>query len=802
MTTTLPDIRVEQRETAPTEVPPLWQHQIEAVDNAEQMFATGVRHTVVIACGGGKTRVGSEIGRRVAPAGRVVVFAHTVDLVVQNLVAWVKHRGAELGRIVLVCSDQEALEQDTALDVPLPLITVTTDARTLAELARDDGPLLVVSTYQSLAVITQAHNQHQMREFDLAVCDEGHHTTGSVHGTWTGVHESGQLRARRRLFLTATPRIIDGKASISMANPTLFGDIHTALSYSRGREDGILAPYRLVGAVITDEQMHRLVEAQRQTHYQVGNVGLSTTMLAAQMAVLRAAREHGIRTLITYHRRVADAQWFAKTLPGTAQFVGEDSRPAGPIRTSYVHGNQTRAERRLALRFLHTPPADGLVVCANARVLLEGADLPGMGGVALVDPMRSVTDIVQAMGRALRTNGDPNKVATIIVPVFLGPNEDPASALQRSHFNDLWHTVQALRATDDSLAQRLDRARGRLGRGTAPDGGALDTVPSGELPSWLSISGIPVPGDFASKLLLKTVLEATDPWQERLDAFREYRDENGDLLIPVAFVDKYGRPVGKWMRTPRTSYKANQLPPERITDANALGVVWDVLAHNRQQAVEALLSYGRHFKHFRIPADYSGHPGSTLTHEQMVNAAQSVRQWYKTDQLELRHVKALQAAGFPWAPRSDFMPQFLADLAAYRRAHGDVDVPPSYCTPAVRGNKPRPLGRQVVGVRRQKAPLDPEDLEALQELGFALTANAREAQWKHHVAVLAAYLKTSDNIRPSSKVVFRNVRIGQWLINVFSRYKRGELKEQQVRDLIAIGVVLPPLPGSAGRKRS
>ncbi|TRO56490.1 hypothetical protein E4K73_46580 [Streptomyces sp. IB201691-2A2] len=49
--------------------------------------------------------------------------------------------------------------------------------------------------------------------------------------------------------------------------------------------------------------------------------------------------------------------------------------------------------------------------------------------VLFSDARGSMVDIVQMVGRALQLNPDQGKLATLVVPVFLGPSEDPNELL-------------------------------------------------------------------------------------------------------------------------------------------------------------------------------------------------------------------------------------------------------------------------------------------------------------------------------------------------------------------------------------
>ena len=60
---------------------------------------------------------------------------------------------------------------------------------------------------------------------------------------------------------------------------------------------------------------------------------------------------------------------------------------------------------RVLLRFRNLEP-DEIGLLSNARCLAEGVDVPTLDGVAFIDPRRSTTDIIQAVGRAIRKAPD------------------------------------------------------------------------------------------------------------------------------------------------------------------------------------------------------------------------------------------------------------------------------------------------------------------------------------------------------------------------------------------------------------
>ena len=66
--------------------------------------------------------------------------------------------------------------------------------------------------YQSIVVVATAQSELGLFEVDLIVCDEAHRTTGVTlaggdESHFVKVHDNAYLRARKRLYMTATPRV-------------------------------------------------------------------------------------------------------------------------------------------------------------------------------------------------------------------------------------------------------------------------------------------------------------------------------------------------------------------------------------------------------------------------------------------------------------------------------------------------------------------------------------------------------------------------------------------------------------------
>lgn len=208
-----------------------------------------------------------------------------------------------------------------------------------------------------------------------------------------------------------------------MDDEDLFGPVAYRLTLSDAIDLGLLADYQILVPVVTDEDLRDWLA----TGPGAGVDGLR--LAGRQVAALRAIHDHKLRRVLTFHHRVADARAFATTLHDTAATLPAHLRPES-LWADWISGHHApQVRRRLLLEFAsHTTP-DTPAVLSNARVLGEGIDVPAIDAVVFADPKNSPVDTVQAVGRALRQQPGAGKKATLVVPVYLTPDEDPDDLL-------------------------------------------------------------------------------------------------------------------------------------------------------------------------------------------------------------------------------------------------------------------------------------------------------------------------------------------------------------------------------------
>lgn len=764
--------------------PPLWEHQREAVKDLTAELTSAGRATNVMACGTGKTRVGAEVAGLVASSEPVLIVVPTLDLVAQTLTAWLEALGREaLGRVIAVCGDKEVMDRDDAADLVTLQVEVTSDAGRLAELLRERwGRSTVAITYQSLPKLVAAHRFRGVQPWKLVVVDEAHRSAGVKNRKWAVIHDDVQVPASKRLYMTATPRLVsarDGDLTevVSMDDEKVFGRVAHRLSFAQARERRLLADYRVIVSVVTDEEMHRLAtERERNTFLQVGPSAVSAPMLARQVAVLRAARELKIQRMLTYHRRVMDARWFSQTLQRADALLGR----ADTLTTGYVYGSQRRALRRSELAKLADSRLDRVVI-SNARVLSEGYDAPAVDGVAFIDARKSTIDTVQALGRALRLGGKKDKTAYILVPVLMEPGQDPIGALQGSAYAPVWQVVRALAAHDEALGAELEARRRELGR--TPCGQTLD-----ELPEWLHITGMPVPHRFAEAITVQAVRSTTVSWEEHMGAAAAYVAEHGDLLVRADFVTESGLPLGQWIRSVRQLHKDGKLSPARHAQLDELGMIWDVLDENFTRHLEAAAKYRAKYGNLRIPRGYIT-PGP----DQIRLGEWISRLRVRREQLSTRQREALDELGMVWNVFAEDWNRGIEAARSYRQRNGHLRVPYGHVEEPSPGSKGFPLGAWLSARRRERhTTLTPERIAELDALGMIW--DQHENAWRRNFEALKAYYARHGNLDMSPQHIERlpdgEIALGTWLYRQRAGLKSGTLSAERTAALESLGVKL------------
>ncbi|MFI1286788.1 Helicase associated domain protein [Streptomyces sp. NPDC020858] len=616
-------------------------HQEEAVEAivrgldippGKRIPEAGLRATVVAACGTGKTFIAAAAALRLARHGRVLVLLPTLDLLTQTVREW--RLAGHTGPGVAVCS----LEDDPQL---WQLDVRTTTSAPQLGLWHGRGPVTVYATYASLPVIAEAHEGLYglpMDVFDLVVVDEAHRTSGSAGKAWADVHRQEVIPAMRRLYMTATPRIwmerpprswaqereqeqeevrrraeeerrgreeAEGRVYVarprwdrlpkelacSMDDPKVFGPVVYELSLASAISRGLLAKYQIVVAELTDPVVtpDRLNGEERYEEQLRGE-----RLAAMQTALLETMSAHGLQTTITFHHRTIEAEAFAAGLQRVAARLHQVDPVRHPERvwSGWLCGEHEGSHRQSVLADFGRRA--GRAVLSNCRVLGEGVDIRATDSVALIDPKGSAVDIVQAIGRALRQKPGEGKMATLIVPIFLGEDEKPEDMLSSNSYRPLIRVLEGLRAHDSRAVEMLaipQENQKRVVEPSLPVGKAPD---EGEEESRLLLR-FATPRDpalIAKWITYQVINTERQDWRRGAEAACRYRQREGDLDVPYEHVETAGSfPLGRWLSDQRRAYRAGTITGERAAELEELGIVWDTADAGFEENLGAARAY-------------------------------------------------------------------------------------------------------------------------------------------------------------------------------------------------------------------
>ena len=191
----------------------------------------------------------------------------SISLLNQSLMEWTAQSIFPF-HVYAICSDPKASAvNDSIVDTCIPATTNVDKLVAQYQINGSDGLHFFFSTYQSIDVVARFQKKSGI-EFDLIVCDEAHRTTGvrladEDDSNFTKVHDNEFIHAKRRLYMTATPRIYgddskkkaDEKNAIlaSMDDETIFGPEFHRLSFSQAVEKGLLSDYKVLVMAVDEE---------------------------------------------------------------------------------------------------------------------------------------------------------------------------------------------------------------------------------------------------------------------------------------------------------------------------------------------------------------------------------------------------------------------------------------------------------------------------------------------------------------------------------------------------------------------
>ncbi len=494
-------------------------HQVEALAAVRTGLAEADRGKLIMACGTGKTYTALHIAETmVGKGGRVLFLVPSLSLMSQTIREWSIDSATPL-RSFAVCSDSQvgvrkAADGDVAdidvHDLEIPASTRAADFAARAKLDDPDKLTVVFSTYQSIQAVSSAQLDHGLPDFDLIVCDEAHRTTGVTlageeDSNFVRVHDAAYIRGKKRLYMTATPRIFgeavrktadDADAVLcSMDDPALFGETLFTRNFSWAVQNGLLTDYKVIVLAVDEAAVSSGVQRLLADENNELKLDDATKIIGCYKALTKAdlradiASDTGpMRRALAFTRdikrskliehefaRVAD-EWRDTLDDAVAATI-----PSLDCEVKHVDGGFSAHARNERLAWLKAEPETEHTcrILTNARCLSEGVDVPALDAILFLHPRKSQIDVVQSVGRVMR-RAEGKKLGYVILPVGVPAGMEPEKALDDNEkYRVVWQILNALRAHDD----RLDATINKIDLGADPGDRIEIVAVTNELPT-------------------------------------------------------------------------------------------------------------------------------------------------------------------------------------------------------------------------------------------------------------------------------------------------------------------------------
>ena len=477
------------------------------------------RGKLIMACGTGKTFTSIKIVERFikenGTSNTVLFLSPSLSLLQQSIREYYTCKTMPM-RFFVVCSDSQVGrridDDDDSVQIDfyrLILPPTTKSAQLIAHYERarrrakesDVASInIIFSTYHSINVIAEAQSADSaisLPTFDLIICDEAHNTAGK-HGRqqkqshFTRIHDADYIRARKRIYMTATPRVYTERARAKateedivlcdMDDSALYGEELYRYGFGQAINDGILCDYKVLIYThqLSGDEAQR-TEGDAETEARTYGIWRSILKRTARNVERDFFKDKSpMKRIVAFTNTIKNSQIFRDTCgaiigrheyPNSDNTVSPEPMSDDTIQTSisnggidtlacrHIDGSMLAGRREKALQWLGEADTEDKQcrILSNAKCLTEGIDVPALDGIIFINERKSVENIAQAVGRVMRAA--PNKKeGYVILPIYIPSHiTDVEEYMQTSkNFEKVWQVLQALRSLDERFKAEVD----------------------------------------------------------------------------------------------------------------------------------------------------------------------------------------------------------------------------------------------------------------------------------------------------------------------------------------------------------
>ena len=421
------------------------------------------RTSIILACGLGKTLIGLSVFEKLKP-NLTVVFVPSIALVKQTRDEWIlKSKHSIKALVVSSIKDVDYGKDPNIIKKNELDFKPTTDTKIIKKWysTKSNNLNVIFCTYQSSKKLSKALKNIKV---DFGIFDEAHRTAivnkkQNKESSFSHPLDNKNILINKRLFMTATKRISrknqflkegDKIQALTMENAEIYGKVCKSISFLEGAKLGVIAKPRVLISVVTSKELDR-----EKISYSITTVKgkeIRTPQVASQIAIRNMMRKENINKIFSFHNSIPRSKSFTSEGPDGINSHIKD------INSAHIDGSMSVKDRSEIIKDFK---ASNKGIVSNVRCLVEGVDVPAVDAIAFTHPKDSLIDIIQAIGRSLRKRGMPKKkFGHVILPLFIkiNRNEKISEALERTNFDNIADTINALREHDDGIEQIVQKA--------------------------------------------------------------------------------------------------------------------------------------------------------------------------------------------------------------------------------------------------------------------------------------------------------------------------------------------------------
>ncbi len=461
-----------------------------------------------MACGTGKTYTSLKIMEALDP--KITLFlAPSIALLSQTFREYAQEKSDPFYASI-VCSDDKVGKSKNEdnddikfSELPIKASTRLEDILSVYEKAQKENKRFIIfSTYQSALRIKEAQ-EAGLGEIDLIICDEAHRTVGAMYSTnerddkntFTLCHSDGNIKAKKRLYMTATPKVYSESSKAkakesdniiySMDDAQTFGEEIYTLNFERAIALDLLTDYKVIILAVRSENLSGVTNSVNKKISQLEAKGtkLDKKLINNEFVCKIVGTHKGLakqdvialddenkedndlknkadtfvsQRAISFCKSIQTSKNIKDSFETIMECYDEELKKKSfknlQIEIDHVDGTMNCKERLEKLEELNKFEPNTCKVLSNARCLSEGVDVPALDSVIFFDGRSAMVDIIQAVGRVMR-KAKRKKRGYIILPIALEESEikNLDEAVKNTNFQNIWKVLKALRSHDSSL---------------------------------------------------------------------------------------------------------------------------------------------------------------------------------------------------------------------------------------------------------------------------------------------------------------------------------------------------------------